>query len=460
MKDHKSFLKIQRKEIPRPAFQPGSRGGALRLRGKKASREQASRCMDCGTPFCHAGCPAGSPVPEWNDALSRGRIKEAQALIESANPFPEITGRLCPAPCERSCVLALDGEAATIRDNELEIIETAFSRRLIRPSPPAERKPLRAAVIGSGPAGLSAAFFLNRMGVSVEVYEKDERIGGLLRYGIPDSKLDKRVLDRRIRLMEAEGVKFLAGSGAGEDIEEECFLREFDAVCLAAGSRVPRDLEIPGRDLSGIHFALDYLIQANRRASGEKIDPGDSIEASGKKVVVIGGGDTGADCALTAAMQGAASVAQVEIMPRSPAEKTLNGRDGNPAERLWEVMTVGFSGEGGRVNGLECVRVRQEGRSAKEIAGTGFMLKADLVIIAAGFTGSVREGAAGLFGAAADGRGLIRTSPSFMTNREKIFAAGDMRRGQSLIIHAVTEGRECARGIGRFLARKAGAESC
>jgi glutamate synthase (NADPH/NADH) small chain len=381
------------------------------LRPEKQSQEQASRCMDCSTPFCHWGCPVGNYIPEWNDYMFRGNWKAALVLLEAANNLPEITGRVCPALCEYACVLGLNDDAVTIRENELSIVEAGFKKGLIKPNSAAKKTGKKIAVIGSGPAGLSCASQLNRAGHSVTVFERDKKPGGILRYGIPDFKLEKSLLDRRIDIWKKEGVIFEAGVNVGIDYRAEKLLNEFDSVCLAGGSRVPRDLRIEGRELKGIYFAMDYLIQSNMRVSGDKIPKGSFIDAKGKKVVVIGGGDTGSDCVGTAHRQGASCVTQIEVLAR-PLEcrpdsqpwpkypfvlKTTSSHE-EGGERHWAILTKKFAGENGVLKKLSCVRVdfpETQGSSCpvmKEIPGSGFEIEADMAILAVGFLQPEHEG--------------------------------------------------------------------
>lgn len=425
----------------------------LCLRPEKRSQEQASRCMDCGTPFCHWACPIGNSIPEWNDHMFRGNWKAAVGLLEKANNLPEITGRVCPALCEYSCVLGLNDEAVTVRENELAIIEFGFKSGLIKPEPPARRTGKKAAVIGSGPAGLSCAAQLNKAGHSVTVFERDNAPGGILRYGIPDFKLEKYLLDRRIDLWGKEGIIFKTGVNVGVDFPPARLSSEFDAVCLACGSRVPRDLKIEGRELKGIHFAMEYLTQSNRRIAGEKIPSAELIDAKGKKVLIVGGGDTGADCLGVALRQKAATVTQVEVLPRPPESRgaehpwpkypvllkySTSHKEGG--ERLWSVTTKKFIGGQGRVKKILC---EQKGRGEFEI-------EADLVILAIGFL-HPEHGLAADLGVAFDDRGNVKTDGRQKTTAEKVFAAGDMRRGQSLVAWAVAEGRRAAHYIDTYL---------
>ncbi|HTY12991.1 MAG TPA: glutamate synthase subunit beta, partial [Candidatus Omnitrophota bacterium] len=359
------------------------------LRPDYRSLEQASRCMDCGTPFCHWGCPVGNYIPEWNDLVFAGKWEKALELLEATNNLPEITGRVCPAPCEFACVLGVNDDPVTIRENELSVIEHAFQHGSVKARPPKTRTGKKVAVIGSGPAGLACAAQLNQAGHTVTVFERDDRIGGLMRYGIPDFKLEKQVLERRIKLWKEEGIGFKTGVNAGIDIPADKLVKEYDAVVLAGGSRVPRNLNVPGRELKGIYFALDYLKQSNRRVAGDAIAAADTIDAKGKKVVVIGGGDTGSDCMGTAHRQGASEVVQIELLPKPPERRP----DGQPwpkypvilktstsqeegGDRKWSVSTKSFAGADGKVKKLNCVQVDA---ALKEIPGTDFVIEADLV---------------------------------------------------------------------------------
>ncbi|MFA5115784.1 MAG: glutamate synthase subunit beta, partial [Candidatus Omnitrophota bacterium] len=426
------------------------------LRSGKQSQEQASRCMDCATPFCHWGCPIGNYIPEWNDHMFHGNWKAAFSLLDATNNLPEITGRVCPALCEYSCVLGLNDDAVTIRENELAVIESAFKNGLVKPYRIGHRTGKRIAVVGSGPAGLSCAAQLNRAGHSVVVFEREDKPGGILRYGIPDFKLEKHLIDRRIAIWKEEGVVFKTNTDAGKDYPAKKLLSEFDAVCLAGGSRVPRDLKIDGRELKGIYFAMDYLTQSNRRVAGERIPKDGSIDAKGKKVVVIGGGDTGSDCVGTAHRQGAACVIQVEVLPR-PSEcrtkdrpwpnyplllKTTSSHE-EGGERHWAVSTRRFVGEKGVVKKLSCVKA--------EAPGCEFDIEADLVIIAAGFLHPEHSSLLAGLDVEFDERGNVKTDVNYMTSARKVFSAGDMRRGQSLVAWAISEGRSSADCIDKYL---------
>ncbi|MEW6100928.1 MAG: glutamate synthase subunit beta [Candidatus Omnitrophota bacterium] len=437
---------------------------------EKHSEEQASRCMDCGTPFCHWGCPIGNYIPEWNDFVFRKDWKEAFTLLDATNNLPEITGRVCPAPCEYACVLGINDDPVTVRENELAIIEYAFKHKLIKPRPPKKRTGKKVAVIGSGPAGLSCAAWLNQAGHKVTVFEKDEKLGGILRFGIPDFKLDKWILDRRIRIWQKEGIEFKSRINAGVDIKAKKLIKDYDAIVVACGSRAPRDLGIAGRDLKGIHFAMDYLIQSNKRLSGQQFAEFELIDAKDKRVVVIGGGDTGADCVGVACRQGASCIVQIEIMPK-PAEcrtkdypwpkyplllKTSTSHE-EGAERRWSILTKKFIGEGGQVKKLSCIRVEfardSEGcPTMKEIPGTEFEIEADLVILALGFLYPEKKGLIEALKLELDSRGNVKTGANLMTSQKGIFSCGDMHRGQSLIVWAIYEGRAAASHVDKYLA--------
>jgi len=443
------------------------------MRPDDRSQEQASRCMDCGTPFCHWGCPVGNYIPEWNDLMFRGHWEKAFELLDATNNFPEVTGRVCPATCEYACVLGINDEPVTIRENELAIIEHAFKAGLVKPKPPLSRTGKKVAVIGSGPAGLACAAQLNRAGHEVTVYEKDEKLGGILRYGIPDFKLEKWILDRRLDLMKAEGIKFVTSTNVGGDYPKEKLLKEYDAICLTGGAGEPRDLKIEGRDLEGIHFAMDYLIQSNRRVAGEEIPKEELIDAKDKKVVVIGGGDTGSDCVGTANRQGAACVVQIEVLPK-PEEcrsddypwpmyplllKTSSSHE-EGGQRHWAVLTEKFVGKNGKVKKLISKRVEFEKTEEnicpvmKEIPGSEFEIDADLVILAVGFLHPVHTGLLTELGVEFDEKGNIKTDPNYGTSISKVFSAGDVRRGQSLVVWAISEGRKAAHSIDKFLMGK------
>jgi glutamate synthase (NADPH) small chain len=460
------FKEWSRKSAPK-------RGARLRVldwseihldRSLQQSREQGGRCMDCGVPFCMQGCPLGNRIPDWNDLVYRDRWQEAHAALVSTNNFPEFTGRLCPAPCEPACVLAINDEPVTIEQIEKEIVERAFREGWVRPVRPEERTGKRVAVVGSGPAGLAAAVQLNGAGHEVTVYERDDRVGGLLRYGIPDFKMEKWVIDRRLERMVADGVRFETGVCVGEDIGWAELRSRYDAVLVTVGALQARDLRVPGRDLDGIHLAMDYLVQQNRVVAGDDIDSG-RIDARGKRVVILGGGDTGSDCLGTAHRQGASWVSQIELMPR-PA----GGRSpGNPwpqwpmilrtsssqeegGDRDFAILTKRFSGVDGRVRKLHAVRVdvqtTEDGHAQLvERPGSDLAIDVDLVLLALGFTGPALGTLAEQTGVEIEARGTIGVDSSFRTSVPGLYAAGDASRGASLIVWAISDGREAARTI-------------
>ncbi len=428
--------------------------------------QQGARCMDCGTPFCHHGCPVDNIIPDWNHLAYRERWQAALEVLHSTNNFPEFTGRVCPAPCEESCVLNINDDPVTIRTIECTIVDTGWSEGWVVPVPAEIKTGKRVAIVGSGPSGLACAQQLARAGHDVEVYEKHAKPGGLLRYGIPDFKLEKRIIDRRVAQMEAEGVKFVTGCHVGVDVPVSELLDGRDAVVLAGGSEQPRDLPVPGRELGGVEFAMDYLRQQNRRNSGEPLgevpDEVEEIHAGGKHVLVIGGGDTGSDCIGTAVRQGAISVTQIEILPKPPEvhRKDLIWPDwpnrlrtstsqAEGAVRVWGVSTAEFVGRNGQVNALRATRVDQD---FNEIPDTEFTLEADLVLLAMGFVQPVREGMLVELDAGLDERGNVAANTDdYQTSVDRVFAAGDMRRGQSLVVWAIREGRQCAQSVDRFL---------
>jgi glutamate synthase (NADPH/NADH) small chain len=428
-------------------------------------RTQGARCMDCGVPFCQTGCPVNNLIPDWNDLVYHGRWKEAVRQLHATNNFPEFTGRICPAPCEASCVLGINQPPVTIKQIEKNIVERGFLEGWIRPEPSKIRTGKKVAVVGSGPAGLAAAQQLGRAGHSVVVYEKADRIGGLLRYGIPEFKMEKRIIDRRLEQMSAEGVEFVTGAEVGKNVAVEDLRREFDAIVLAGGAEQPRDLHVPGRELKGIHFAMEYLPQQNRRNLGDTIEPDAEILATGKRVVIIGGGDTGADCLGTCHRQKPLSVQQFEIMPKPPEERSpltpwplwpmqlrVEGAHEEGGVRDWGLATTQFTGNG-NVQQLHAVRVGPPPRF-EPIPGTEFSMEADLILIAMGFVGPLRS-MLDQFGVELDSRGNVATDENSMSSEPGVFAAGDMRRGQSLVVWAIAEGRKTAASVDAYLRTKA-----
>jgi glutamate synthase (NADPH/NADH) small chain len=431
-------------------------------------RAQGARCMDCGIPFCHQGCPLGNLIPDWNDLVYRDQWRAALERLHATNNFPEFTGKLCPAPCEASCVLGINNDPVTIKQIEASIIDRAWDEGWVVPQPPKVRTGKTVAVVGSGPAGLAAAQQLARAGHAVTVFERDDRIGGLLRYGIPDFKMEKRFLERRVKQMEAEGVVFRPSTNIGVDLPAERLLEEFDAICLCGGATQARDLPIAGRELAGIHFAMEFLPLQNKRVAGDTIADSRFITARGKHVIIIGGGDTGADCLGTVHRQGCASVHQFEIIPRPPDSRMTSNpwpqwsnifRVSSAHEeggvREYAINTRQFRGEAGRVTALETVRVEMktvEGRMQfVDIPGTEKVYPADLVLLAMGFLGPERKGMLEQFGVALDRAGNVQADANKQTNVSKVFTAGDMTRGQSLIVWAIAEGRHAAHGIDTFL---------
>ncbi len=471
MGDPKGFMKVPRKDAGyRPVSDRISDYSEVEQTLNEEDRAlQASRCMDCGIPFCHWGCPVGSKIPEWQDAIYRGRKDEAYFILHSTNSFPEITGRVCPAPCEKSCVLAIHDEAVTIRENECATVEQAFDAGIVKPNPPKIRTGKKVAVIGSGPAGLSAADLLNRAGHWVTVFEKNDAIGGLLRYGIPDFKLSKSVIDRRLLLFVEEGMIFKPNVNVGVDITKEELLKEFDAVVLAVGAEQPRDLPVEGRDLEGVYFAMDFLMQQNKKVAGKQIPENERILAKDKNVLVIGGGDTGSDCVGTSIRQKAKSVTQIEILPK-PADKR---GENNPwpywpnvlrtssshlegCERRWSLNTKRFIGENGKLKQVEVVQVEWKRDASgrflmSEIEGTTEILNVDLALLSMGFTQPVHLGLLDSLGVEYDARGNVKVSAQKQTSVDKIFAAGDAEKGASLVVHAIEAGKVAAKNVDEFL---------
>jgi len=436
----------------------------------EALAEQAARCMDCGIPFCHHGCPVNNIIPDWNDLVYRGEWRRALEVLHSTNNFPEFTGRICPAPCEESCTLNITSQPVTIKNVERSIAEHGWREGWITPQPAQDKTGKTVAVVGSGPAGLACAQQLARTGHEVTVFEKNGNPGGLLRYGIPDFKLEKHIVERRVDQMRDEGVTFRNNCHVGVDVAAAELMADFDAVVLAGGAEKPRDLKVPGRDLRGVHFAMPFLSQQNLRNEGKTIDQAQAISAEGKHVVVIGGGDTGSDCIGTSNRQGALSVTQLEILERPPEmeDKALtwpnwplklrtSSSQEEGCERDWSIATKRFEGEDGRVTGMEIARLEWEtdkdGRmTMKEVEGSKTRLKADLVLLAMGFLNPVAEGLLDDLGVGLDGRGNVAAdTDSYRTYLNKVFTAGDMRRGQSLVVWAIREGRQCARSVDEYL---------
>ncbi|SHG99104.1 glutamate synthase (NADH) small subunit [Chryseolinea serpens] len=435
---------------------------------KEKVKQQASRCMDCGVPFCHNGCPLGNNIPDFNDAVYQGKWEDAIRILSSTNNFPEFTGRICPAPCEASCVLSINNKPVTIEYIEKTIAEQAFEKGYIKANPPKHRTGKRIAIVGSGPAGLAAAAQLNKAGHWVTVFERSDRIGGLLRYGIPDFKLEKTVIERRVRIMEQEGIIFRTNAHVGVNISAKHLKDEFDAIVMCGGASAPRDLPIPGRKLNGVHYAMDFLPQQNKRVAGDRIFSGE-ILATDKNVLVIGGGDTGSDCVGTSNRQNAKSVTQIELLAKPPMDRA----DNNPwplwpmilntsssheegVARQWAILTKEFLGDNtGRLTGLKIVDIKwgvnpQGKMGFEEIAGTERIIPCELALLAIGFVGAEKGGMVEELKLEIDERGNIRTE-NYMTSEEGIFAAGDIRRGQSLVVWAISEGRETARAVDTWL---------
>ena len=424
---------------------------------------QGARCMDCGTPFCMSGCPINNIIPDWNDLVFRQDWQRAIDTLHSTNNFPEFTGRVCPAPCEAACTLNINNDPVGIKSIEHAIIDKAWESGWVKPQPAAAKTGKRVAVIGSGPAGLACAQQLARAGHDVVVFEKADRVGGLLRYGIPDFKMEKHLIDRRIEQMRAEGVEFRTGQHVGKDIAMKKIVDEFDAVVMSGGAEQPRDLPVPGRELAGVHFAMDFLPQQNKVVAGDKIDG--QLKATGKHVIVIGGGDTGSDCVGTSNRHGAASVTQFELLPQPPEKENkpmvwpywpvklrTSSSHEEGCQRDWSVATKRFEGKNGKVEKLVAARVEWKDGKMQEVPGSEFTLKADLVLLAMGFVGPVPTGLLEQAGVEKDSRGNVKAdTENYRTSVAKVFAAGDMRRGQSLVVWAIREGRQCARAVDEFL---------
>ncbi len=464
------FLEIERKDRPYEKVEKrlkSWREFVLPLPPAELS-QQGARCMDCGIPFCHNGCPVNNLIPDWNELVRRDRWRDALEALHSTNNFPEFTGRICPAPCEASCTLNIDDNPVTIKSIECGIVDRGWDEGWIVPQVPARKTGKRVAVVGSGPAGMACAQQLGRAGHLVTLFEKADRIGGLLRYGIPDFKMEKHLIDRRMRQMEQEGVEFRTGVEVGATLSIKSLLEGYDAVALTGGAEWPRDLEVPGRELSGIHFAMDFLTQQNKRVAGDdesRAAPKGTLTAKGKHVIVIGGGDTGSDCVGTSNRQGAASVTQLEVMPRPPERENkeltwpdwpLKMRTSSSheegVERDFAVLTKRAVGKDGKVTALECARIEWSRGAMKEIEGSRFELEADLVLLAMGFLGPRKPGMVEQAGVALDPRGnILANVKDYKTSVPRLFAAGDMRRGQSLVVWAIREGRQCARSIDETL---------
>jgi glutamate synthase (NADPH/NADH) small chain len=473
MGNPKGFIQIQRKVAGyRPLNERTSDFGEVEQTLNEQDRQdQAARCMDCGVPFCQWGCPVMNNMPEWQDAIYRGDWKSAIDLLHVTNNFPEFTGRICPAPCENACTLNVHNEPVTIRENEAAAAEKGFELGFIKPKPPENRTGLKVAVVGSGPAGLACADLLNKWGHHVTLFEKDDAIGGLLRYGIPDFKLNKKVIDRRLDILVKEGLIFKTGTYVGIDIKGADLLKDFDAICLTIGAMKPRELIVEGADLKGVHFAMDFLTQQNKVNRGVRIPEDKRILATGKNVVVIGGGDTGSDCVGTSIRQGAKSVMQIEIMPKPSVIR----KHDNPwpfwanvlrssssheegCERHWSISTRRCIGEQGTIKQLEVAEVDWVNNNGKmmlmEKPDTTRLLKADLVLLAMGFVHCLHEGVAGEFGLEFDARGNIKVDQHFQTSKPTVFAAGDAAIGASLVVRAIFQGRNLARAVDNFLKKR------
>ena len=466
----KGFLEIERKDRPYEKVEARLKTWkefVLPLPPAEVSK-QGARCMDCGIPFCHNGCPVNNLIPDWNELVRRDRWQDALDTLHSTNNFPEFTGRICPAPCEASCTLNIDDNPVTIKSIECSIVDRGWQEGWIQPFVAAKKTGKRVAVVGSGPAGMACSQQLARAGHSVTLFEKSDRVGGLLRYGIPDFKMEKHLIDRRMRQMEAEGVEFRTGVEVGATLSIKSLLEGYDAVALTGGAEWPRNLDVPGRELSGIHYAMDFLVQQNKRVVGDdeaRAAPKGTISAKGKHVVVIGGGDTGSDCIGTSNRQGAASITQLEVLPVPPEKENkgltwpdwplkmrTSSSQEEGAERDFAVLTKRAVGKAGKLEALDCVRLDWVGGKMQEVPNSAFQLKADLVLLAMGFLGPRRPGMLEQAEVALDPRGNIAANVlDYKTSVPKLFAAGDMRRGQSLVVWAIREGRQCARSIDESL---------
>jgi glutamate synthase (NADPH/NADH) small chain len=473
MTDITGFLRIKRKEAGnRPLGERiGDHSEVEQILNSEDRMLQAARCMDCGTPYCHWGCPVDNLIPEWNDLLYKGDWKGAYMRLAATNNFPEFTGRICPAPCEHACVLNINQDPVTIRENEVAIIEKAFAEGYVKPQPPKTRTGKKVAVIGSGPAGMAAADLLNKSGHLVTLFEKDEKAGGLLRFGIPDFKLNKATVDRRLNIMMQEGVIIKTGITIGKDITGKEILEQFDAICIAIGAGHPRDLTVEGRELNGVHFAMDFLPLQNRVNSGQMASSANPITAEGKRVLVIGGGDTGSDCVGTSIRQKALSVTQIEIMPKPPIERSEN----NPwpyfgkilktstsheegCERFWNLATVKFHGNDNKLTGVEVEDVVWNPVNDKYtmlvVKDTRKIIQADLVLLAMGFVHPALEGLLTELELELDQRQNVKINEKYLTNKEKVFAAGDSVNGATLVVTAIASGRKVAKEIDLFLRKK------
>ncbi len=471
MGNPKGFLLYERKEAGnRPISERlGDYGEVEQTLNAEDRKLQAARCMDCGVPYCNWGCPVGSVIPEWQDLLFKGEWKRASDLLHATNEFPEFTGRICPAPCEKSCTLTLHDAPVTIRENECAIVERAFADGFIKPLPPKVRTNKNVAVIGSGPAGMSAASILNRAGHTVTLFEKDEAIGGLLRFGIPDFKLNKYIIDRRLKVMEAEGLLFRTNCEVGKDISASELLNQFDAIVLTVGAMQPRDLPIEGRDLKGVHFAMEFLTQQNRAIARQHFEPEIQIKATGKNVLIIGGGDTGSDCVGTSNRQAALSVTQIEILPKPPDKKNIetpwpfwpnilktSTSHEEGCNRHWNLTSKRFVGEHGHLKGVEVNEVRWDkdanGRLImSEVKGSNRIIPCELALLSMGFTQPIHQGLLDDLGLKYDSRGNVAINNKFNTNTAKVFAAGDTVLGATLVVRAIYSGRQAAFNVDEYL---------